>query len=549
MRAISRLALILVGIGLTGIWAAYAGPPAISAERLLQNTRMLSSDEFEGRAPGSHGEELTIDYLVKQFQAAGLKPGMPDGSWTQDVPIVGVKSEVDAKFAGERLTYPQDFVAWSPKQTPEVAIDERDMIFVGYGITAPEYRWNDFKDEDVRGKVIVVLINDPPIPDPIDVTKLDENMFKGNAMTYYGRWTYKFEEAARRGAAGAVIVHETKPAAYPWFVVVNSWGRERFDLAESSKPTVDIAAWISFARAQKLFADAGLSFETLKRKALSRDFKPIPLGIRASFTAKNTVRSVKSRNVLAKREGSDPKLRDEWIIYTAHWDHLGTNADQGDHIFNGAADNAIGAAGLIELGSAFAADPRPPKRSMLFLAVTAEEQGLLGTAYYAAHPPYPLNKTLADINMDGLNQWGRTRDVRVVGYGNSTLEEVLAKAAKEQHRVILPEAHPERGTFYRSDHFEFARVGIPALYAKSGDDYRDKPAGYGEQKVNEYIDKDYHKVSDEVKPDWDLSGAVEDLQLLFNVGYDVANDRHWPVWKKGAEFKKIRDDSLGHPAP
>ncbi len=537
MRVTSVLAGIAVTAGLSlALRAADAGGAAsISAERLLRNTQALSSDEFEGRAPGSHGEDLTVDYLINQFKAEGLQPGTPEGGWTQYVPIVGVKS--------------QDFVAWCPKQTPEASIDERDMIFVGYGITAPEYHWNDFKDEDVRGKVLVCLINDPPIPDPVDVTKLDENMFKGNAMTYYGRWTYKFEEAARRGAAGAVIIHETKPAAYPWFVVVNSWGRERFDLADSMKPTVDIAAWISFARAQKLFSDAGFSLQELKQKALSKDFKPIPLGVRASFKAKNTVRSVKSRNVLAKREGADPKLKDEWVIYTAHWDHLGTNSDAGDHIFNGAADNAIGAAGLLELASAFATDKHPPKRSVLFLAVTAEEQGLLGTAYYAANPSYPLQKTLADINMDGLNQWGKTKDVRVVGFGNSTLEDVLAKYATDQHRIILAEAHPERGTFYRSDHFEFARVGVPSLYAKSGDDYRDKPAGYGEAKVNEYIDRDYHKVSDEVKPDWDLSGAVEDLQLLFNVGHAVANDRHWPIWKKGAEFKSIREKSLGHPAP
>ena len=547
MRFRTILGLPLCFLALVSAITAAAPPktpaPDISAERLLENTRILASDEYEGRAPGSHGEELTTEFLIRQFKRAGLQPGMPNGSWLQSVPIVGVKSEVQATIGLDHLTSPQDYVAWAPIQQLNTTIEESDLVFIGYGITAPEYGWNDFKDSDLFGKTVVILINDPPIPDPMDSTKLDNNMFKGKAMTYYGRWTYKFEEAARHGAAAALIVHETVPAAYPWFVVVNSWGRERFDLADNNARTVKLAAWISLDYTRKLFSRAGLSFETLKQAAQRKDFQPVPMGLRASFTAHNTIRTVESHNVVAKREGTDPKLKNEYIVYTAHWDHLGTNntPEPGDHIFNGAADNAIGAAGLVELATAFASTNSTPKRSVLFAAVTAEEQGLLGSAYFCAHPPISLSNILANLNMDGLNQWGRTRDIRVVGAGSSTLEDTLTRIAEAQQRIVLPEAHPERGTFYRSDHFEFAKVGVPALYLKSGDNYRDKPPGYGEQRVNEYIDRDYHKVSDEVRPDWDLSGAEEDLRLLYSIGLSVANDKKWPTWKPGAEFKKIRD--------
>ncbi|HTI68820.1 MAG TPA: M20/M25/M40 family metallo-hydrolase [Candidatus Limnocylindria bacterium] len=543
MRVRGILGVLLSLFSSAALFAAPRGPDLISQSRLLENTSTLASDTFEGRGPGTHGEDLTVEFLVSKFKALGLSPGLPDGSWTQKVPIIGIKSEVQATFGLDKLTFPQDFVAWSPKQKESVSVEESDMVFVGYGIEAPEYQWDDYKGTDLHGKTLVMLINDPPIPDPVDSTKLDANVFKGDAMTYYGRWTYKFEEAARRGAAAAVIIHETKPAAYPWFVVINSWGREKFDLDGSTAPTVKVASWISLEYARKLFAATGLSFETLKRSAQTREFQPVDLGVRASFTAHNTIRSVESRNVLAKRVGSDPKLRDEYVIYTAHWDHLGTNnlPDTSDHIFNGAADNAIGAAGLLELAAAFADTNTAPKRSIVFAAVTAEEQGLLGAAYYASHPAYPLKNTLANINIDGLNQWGKTKDIRVVGYGNSTLEDVLQKAVTQQKRVMLPEAHPERGTFYRSDHFEFAKVGVPALYLHSGNDYKDKPPGYGEKRVNEYLDQDYHKVSDEVKPEWDLSGAVEDLRLLYATGFSVAGDRKWPVWKVGSEFKGVRE--------
>jgi Zn-dependent M28 family amino/carboxypeptidase len=521
------------------------GAASIQADDVLAHTRVLASDEFEGRGPGTPGEEKTVRYLTEQFQRFGLKPGMPDGSWTQDVPIVGVKSEVKFTLGGEALVFPQDYVGWSPELGAEAAVPETDVLFVGYGISAPEYGWNDFKDVDVRGKTIVILINDPPIPDPADPTKLDERMFGGNAMTYYGRWTYKFEEAGRRGAAAAIIVHETKPAAYPWFVVVNSWGRERFDLESDKSPKSKIAGWLSLERSQKLFAANGTSYEAMKAAALKRDFRPVPLKEKAAFTARNQSRTVKSKNVLAQLPGSDPKRRDEWVVITAHWDHLGRNKElTGDQIFNGAADNAIGTAGLLELAQAFAQAPRAPKRSVLFLSVTAEEQGLLGAAHYVAAPPYPLAKTVANLNMDGANQWGRTSDIRQIGRGASTIDAFLDAAAKAQRRVVLPDPHPERGIFYRSDHFEFMKGGVPALYLKTGDDYVGKPAGYGEGKVNEYIERDYHKVSDEVKPDWDLSGAVEDLRLIHDIAWRLAETRRPPQWNPKSEFKAARDGQM-----
>ena len=545
--------IIAVGIGGAPALAADqksgAGSAAIRASDLLARTTVLASDEFEGRGPGTRGEERTTAWLAGQFRSMGLEPGNPDGSWFQDVPMVGMRSETRVAFhkgsATETLASPQDFVSWSPSQQDHMAVTASEMVFVGYGVVAPEYGWDDFKDVDVRGKTVVFLINDPPIPDPKDPSKLDDAMFKGKAMTYYGRWTYKYEIAAAKGAAAALIVHETKPAAYPWFVVVNSWGRERFDLAGNTEAQVQAAGWISLERAQKLFAAAGTSYEAAKQAALRRDFRPMPLGMTADFAVTNTIRQVRSKNVVAKLTGSDPKLRDEWVVYTAHWDHLGRDEKlAGDQIYNGAADNAIGTAGLLGIAEAFAKAPARPKRSLLFLAVTAEEQGLLGAKFYATRPLYPLRRTLANINMDGLNTWGRTRDFSVVGLGNSTLDDIVLGIATAQGRTVKPEAMPEKGTFYRSDHFEFAKVGVPALYGKGGMDYRDKPAGYGQTKADEYTERDYHKVSDDVKPDWDLSGAVEDLQLLHQVGERVADGKTWPAWKPGTEFKARRDAML-----
>ena len=389
------------------------------------------------------------------------------------------------------------------------------------------------------------MINDPPVPDPNDPTKLDESMFKGRAMTYYGRWTYKYEIAAEKGAAAAVIVHQEGPAGYPYEVVSGSWGRENFDLDHEDKnmSRAAVESWIRLEKAHELFSACGKDFDALARSAASKDFKPVALGAQASFHIDNTLRHVDSQNVVAMLTGSDPKLRDEFVVYSAHWDHLGRNdALKDDPIFNGAVDNASGVAGLIEIAQAFARER--PSRSILFLAVTAEEKGLLGSKWYVEHPLHPLARTLADINMDGLNFWGKTRDIIDVGLGQSTLDDLLARCAADSQRVVAPDAEPEKGYFYRSDHFEFAKRGVPALDADAGVELIGKPAGEGLRKRNEYTAHDYHKPSDEVKPDWDLRGAVDDLKLLYEVGWSVAQASEWPRWKDGSEFKERREKML-----
>jgi len=518
----------------------------ITTNGLLTHTRILSSDEFEGRAPGTPAETRTVDYLVSQFKGLGLQPGNPDGTYIQDVLLAGVTSVPAVSFiaAGNplQLSIPDECVAWSRRLTPAINVANTEIVFVGYGIVAPEYQWDDYKGVDVRGKTIVMLVNDPPIPDPKDPSRLDDKMFKGRAMTYYGRWTYKYEIATAKGAAAALIVHETGPAGYPWEVVVGSNTRENMDLraADRNMGRVPVEGWITLDAARKLFAAAGRDFDTLKRSAIGPDFRPVPLNAKASFQVRNSIREIASRNVVARVPGSDPKLRDEYVIYSAHWDHLGRNPKlEGDQIYNGALDNASGTAALLELARAFA--HVKTKRSVLFLSVTAEEKGLLGARYYAAHPLYPLDRTAANINMDGVNVWGRTHELGVIGWGQSTLEDILAPFARAQGRFLRPEAEPEKGYYFRSDHFEFAKQGVPALYIdKGGIDVIGKPPGYGKQKRDEYIARDYHKVSDEIKPDWDLAGAVDDLHLLFQVGYTVAQTSEWPQWKKDSEFRSKR---------
>jgi len=541
-------ALLSWPVAVAALWLvnAQARPPetasrTIDPERILAHTTTLASDSFEGRGLGSPGEDKTVAYLSAEFARAGLRPGMPDGQWTQNVPIVGITSTVDAAWTGasgkRSLVFPQDLVAWSPLPRDSMRVPASDMLFVGYGVTAPEYGWDDYKDVDVRGKTVVMLVNDPPVPDPRRRGELDPRVFQGRAMTYYGRWTYKFEEAARRGAVAALLIHETRAAAYPWFVVVNSWGRERFDLADAPEPKTPLAGWLSQEAAQELLAPNGLSYPAALERAVRRDFRPILLTQRFEADVRLQGRPVQSRNVLGLLEGSDPILRRQYIVYSAHWDHLGRDSRrEGDQIYNGAADNAVGVAGLLELARVFALG-KPLRRSVLFLAPTAEEQGLLGARYYVRNPPYPAASTLANLNIDGLNTWGRTRDVRQIGAGHSTLDELLKKVARDARRRLLPDPHPERGMFYRSDHFEFMRLGIPALYLKSGGDYRDHPKGYGERRVTEYIDNDYHKVSDDVKPAWDLRGAAEDLGLLQEMGSRLATARDWPQWKPESEFK------------
>jgi Zn-dependent M28 family amino/carboxypeptidase len=518
--------------------------PMFSAERLLAHIRTLSSDEFQGRGPGTKGEDLTIAYLQKEYREQGLEPGNPDGTYLQAVPLVGIRPDpkMTLTFTGHGktmpLAYEKDFIAVTRRVADSVHLDA-DMIFVGYGVQAPEYKWDDFKGVDAKGKVIVVLINDPPVA--------DEKMFGGKAMTYYGRWTYKYEKAAQLGAAGCLIVHETGPAGYPWEVVRDSWGGESFSLVAADKnmhrPAVE--GWITRERAEELFRAAGLDFDAEKKKAVSPNFHAVDLGMKAQLDIHNTLRTIQSHNVIAKRTGSDPALKNQFVIYSAHWDHFGPEV-KGDKIYHGAADNASGTAALLEIARAYAQlkPPNAPKRTILFLSVTAEEQGLLGSEYYAEHPLYPLSRTAANINMDGMNTWGKTRDITEIGEGKSTLDEVVADVAEQQGRRVRPDPEPEKGFYYRSDHFSFAKVGVPAFDPDEGIDYIGKPAGWGLAKRQEYTANDYHKPSDVIKPDWDLSGAVQDCELFFLVGLRVADAPRMPEWKPTAEFKAIREASL-----
>jgi Zn-dependent M28 family amino/carboxypeptidase len=525
---------------------------SINTYSLLGEIKTLSSDDFEGRKPGSQGEQKTIAYLESQFQLMGLKPGNPDGTYLQKVPLAGVasKPQTDITVKGKKLALEpgKDYIALSFHYQPEVTVKDSDVVFVGYGVVAPEYNWDDYKNVDVKGKTILMLVNDPQIPDPKDPRKLDDSMFKGRAMTYYGRWTYKYEIAAQKGAAAAIIIHETATAGYPFEVVSGSWGSENFSIQrpDNNMSTVTVQSWMTYDKSNELCRMAGLDLAKLKKDALQRDFKPVALpGTKATFHIQNTLRTIDSHNVVAKLEGSDSTLKDQYVIYTAHWDHLGKDPTlKGDQIFNGAVDNASGTSGLLEIARAYSKMNPAPKRSILFLSVTAEEQGLLGSEYYAENPLYPLNKTLADINMDGLNTWGRTKDMVIIGLGNSTLDDTTAAVLKEYDRTVTGDAEPEKGHFYRSDHFEFAKQGVPALDPEEGTDYIGKPEGYAQKKRDEYTANDYHKPSDQVKPDWDLSGAVEDLKVLSEVGYRVAQGDTFPEWKPGTEFKAKRDAQM-----
>jgi Zn-dependent M28 family amino/carboxypeptidase len=527
---------------------ATAAPPAsISGTRVLAHIRVLSSDEFEGRLPGTIGEDKSVAYISAQFKALGLAPGNPDGSYVQTVPLVGIEGTplMSLTVAGQELPMQAgtDFVATSARFEPQVSISDSPLVFVGYGVQAPEYDWDDYKGFDAHGKTLVMLINDPPVPDAADPSRLDERVFKGRAMTYYGRWTYKCEIASKLGADGVLIIHETEPAGYGWSVIEHSWGGEAFELEDpdSNAGRVAVQGWITLEKARALFAKSGQDFDALKLAARTRAFRPVALNAQVSVTIQNTLRKVSSQNVVARLPGADPTLSQEYVVYSAHWDHLGRDPSlRGDQIFNGAADNASGVAGLIEIARTFANTAPKPPRSILFLAVTAEEQGLLGSKYYTQRPLYPLGKTLADINMDVLNLWGRTRDVQVVGFGQSTLDDTLSRVVSGQQRVVVPDDEPEKGHYFRSDQFSFAKVGVPALAAIGGTDVRGRPAGWGKARRQDYLEHDYHSPSDEVKPDWDMAGAAEDLTMLYEVGRDVATAPQWPQWRADSEFKTMR---------
>ena len=542
MRLLAPILLLTLATLLT------AADDAPAAARILAWTKTLSADEFEGRAPGTRGEDRTVGYLEQEFRKLGLKPGNPDGTYVQKVPLAGITSRASLGFrigATEMpLTPVNDFVGLSTRITTKVEGKASEVVFVGYGITAPEFHWDDYKGADLRGKTVLMLINDPPVTN--ERGELDPAVFGGRAMTYYGRWTYKYEIAAKLGAAACLIIHETGPAAYPFGVVVSSWGRENFELraADNNAGHVALSGWLTLDAAQRLIRSTGRDLAELKRAAARRDFRPVPLGATADFTVENALRMVDSRNVVALVPGSDPERKTEHVIYNAHWDHLGVDERlAGDRIFNGAADNAAGVAMLLEIARAFSSGPAP-RRSVLFLSVTAEEKGLLGARHYARQPLHPLEKALGVINMDGANQFGPTRDIEIVGLGSTTMDAIATELAGTQGRTVRAESNPERGTYFRSDHFEFAKVGVPGFYAKAGRDFIGQPPDFAERKVNEYIARHYHQPSDEVKPDWTFGGAAQDAALLTELGRRVASGDRWPEWSPGSPFRDRREQML-----
>jgi Zn-dependent M28 family amino/carboxypeptidase len=513
----------------------------IEAASLSGWLQELADDDMEGRLPGTAGEKWATMYIGKAFEEAGLEPGNGD-SYFQKVPLVGITANpgMKLKIAGKkkavRLSYKDDFMAVTTREE-EMIEAAGDLVFVGYGTVAPEFGWDDYKGVDVSGKVLVMLVGDPPLE--------DESRFGGRAMTYYGRWTYKYEMAARMKAAGAILIHETGAAGYPWDVVAGSWAGEQFVPVrpDGGAGRALFEAWLTGEAAEKVFAMAGLDLEKMKSMAATESFEPVSMGLQGSLAFDNKIRRIESRNVVGLVPGSD--LADEWIIYSSHWDHLGiSDPVDGDAIYNGAFDNATGVASLIGIARAFAALPVPPRRTILFLALTAEEQGLLGSYHYTEHPLHPLAKTAALINMDGMNVHGQTEDIIVIGLGNSTLDDLVVQVAEDQGRVVRPDQEPEKGFYYRSDQFPFAKKGVPALYTDHGIDYVGRPEEWGREQKARYTRENYHKPSDEFDPAWDLSGMVDDTRLLFRVGLLAAQAEEMPHWKEGAEFKAIRDRAL-----
>lgn len=516
----------------------------ITAESLARNIQILASDEFEGRAPASEGERKTIEFLEKEFKQLGLKPGN-GSSYLQAVPMVvitadpSVTLEIKSKKKSLTFTYKNEFVALTRRVQEQVALNDSEMVFAGYGIVSPEYGWNDYEGLDVRGKTVLVLINDPGF------ATQDPQLFNGRAMTYYGRWTYKYEEAARQGAAGIFIIHETEPAAYPWGVVQNGWTGPQFHLiaADNNLSRCAIEGWVQREVAERILAEAGYKLDDLKRAALQRGFKPVPLGLKANLALQNKIERVTSHNIIALWPGS--KRADEYLIFMAHWDHFGLNPElKGDQIFNGALDNASGTAGLIELARAFTSLKKKPWRSIVFLSVTGEEQGLLGSEYYAANPIFPPEKTVAVINMDALNIYGPMKDITVIGYGLSELDKYIEEAAQAQGRKVNPDPTPEKGSYFRSDHFPFAKKGIPAIYPSGGVDHAIHGREWTLAQKEKYIAEKYHQPSDEFDPNWDLSGAIDDLRLLFNMALKLSREASFPNWHEGTPYKAKRDADL-----
>ncbi|MBI4466255.1 MAG: M28 family peptidase [Acidobacteria bacterium] len=548
--------LLLTMVIAAAAWAASPKAPqptqamrraeaAITGDLIRAHTAFLSDDLLEGRAPASRGSELAAKYIAAQYERLGLEPVGPNGTYFQNVPMVGKKVDPAAQLGvgrdGQELTfnYFDDFVAGSDLEQERVAV-RGELVFVGYGVIAPEFKWDDFKGADLKGKVLLMLVNDPP------ATPEEPELFGGKALTYYGRWTYKYESAARQGAAGAILIHTPESAGYPFTVVQSSWSGESFSLPRKpgGDPPLELKSWISQAAAEKILGRAGQSLAALQQAAARRDFRPVPFGLQASTELAQTVRRIESPNIIGLLEGSDPRLKNEYLIYTAHYDHLGVGkAVNGDAIYNGASDNALGVAHLLAIAEAMGRLEPRPKRSQVFLAVTAEEAGLLGSAYYAENPVFAPAQTAANINIDGPKTWGPTRDVIQIGAGKSELDAVAERVAHARGLTTRPDEYPEQGFFYRSDQFNLAKVGIPALYIDNGEEIIGQPAGYGAKKEAEYRARDYHQPSDVIKPDWDWRGAEQMARFLFEVGWTLSNwDRDF-AWYPNAEFRAARLES------
>jgi Zn-dependent M28 family amino/carboxypeptidase len=518
----------------------------ISENALRAHIKFLSDDRLEGRGTGAKGGETAALYIAEQFEAMGLKGAGPQGSFWQLVSLVGVKADpktelrINGATKAEAFKFADDFVAFIGAQTDHVAVNA-DLLFVGYGIDAPEQKWNDYKGpaEDYRGKILVMLVNDPP------ATAQEPELFGGRRLTYYGRWTYKYEEAARRGAAGVILLHTNESAGYPWSVVRTSNGSWRFDIARTSSdktPFLKVRSWVTDDAAHRMFSLAGLNLDELRKQAASRDFKPVKMNLTASIDLNSELKRVEAPNVVAILPGSDPKLRDEYVVFTAHWDHFGVGAPDknGDTIYNGALDNATGVASVLEIARVLSGLPaaQRPRRSFLFLITTAEEQGLIGSEWYTLHPAVPLNKTAADINLDSMNILGPTNDFVALGAERSSLQAVVEQIARARGLRISPDPRPEQGSFYRSDHFPFAKVGVPSISFKEGDDYMGHPKEWGEKKFREYNEAHYHQPSDEYRDDWNFQGMIQEADFAMEIGRRIANLPALPRFNPNDEFAK-----------
>jgi Zn-dependent M28 family amino/carboxypeptidase len=523
--------------------AADRAAKTIRRDALEAPIRFLSDDLLEGRGPASRGDALARLYLATELESMGYRPGAQGGSWEQPVEIVGITSQVPKTWefrAGGKavpLKWWDDFIAASGVQSPTSNLRDAELVFVGYGIQAPEYQWDDFEGMDLKGKVLVMMNNDPD---------WDPKLFEGNRRLYYGRWTYKYESAARQGAAGAIIIHTTPSAGYPWQVVQTSWSGEQFELPAAGEPRIQVAGWATEDAARKLLAAAGHDLAKLVEQAKKREFKPVPLGITTSLTFPNKIARQKTANVLGLLPGSDANLKDEVVLYSAHHDHLGIGEPDktGDKIYNGAIDNAAGCAQVLAIARAFAMLPQRPKRSILIAFVAAEEQGLLGSEYLAAHPPMPAGKIAANINYDGGNVLGRTSDLTYIGLGKSSLDNVVRALAARQKRSLLGDQFPDRGFFYRSDQFNFAKIGVPAIYLDSGTEFIGKSKEWGKQQAEDYEANRYHQPSDEFDPKWNYEGMIEDAQLGFYAGLSIAESPQLPTWNPGDEFEAARKKAL-----